>query len=239
MLHSHDRENPGKFDTKSDEEIFLGYSINSRAYRVYNKRTKTVMESINVVIDDTISEKDIDDDGEEPNLKKNEGDENMSQCDDSEKESLEKESTPPVSRRETRSTQGSSSPLTPLEVQYPISCDEEPSTFKRPSSRVTLNHPSSNTIGDQDEGLHLRKGPAYSVNHVTYNCYLAQFEPKKVEEALKDENWVESMHQELHQFVRNDVWELVPRPKDTHVIGTKWIFKNKTDEDGEVVRNKS
>ena len=47
------------------------------------------------------------------------------------------------------------------------------------------------------------------------------------------------MHQELHQFVRNDVWELVPRPKDTHVIGTKWIFKNKTDEDGEVVRNKS
>ena len=47
------------------------------------------------------------------------------------------------------------------------------------------------------------------------------------------------MHQELHQFVRNDVWELVPRPKDTHVIGTKWIFKNKTDKDGEVVRNKS
>ena len=56
-----------------------------------------------------------------------------------------------------------------------------------------------------------------------------------MEEALKYENWVESMHQELHQFVRNDVWELVPRPKDTHVIGTKWIFKNKTDEDGEVV----
>ena len=78
----------------------------------------------------------------------------------------------------------------------------------------------------------------YSVNHEIYNCYLAQFKPKKVEEVLKDENWVESMHQELHQFVRNDVWELVPRPKDTHVIGTKWIFKNKTDEDGEVVRNK-
>ena len=77
------------------------------------------------------------------------------------------------------------------------------------------------------------------MNHVMYNCYLAQFKPNKVEEALKDENWVESMHQELHQFVRNDVWELVPRPKDTHVIGTKWIFKNKTDEYGEVVRNKS
>ena len=60
-----------------------------------------------------------------------------------------------------------------------------------------------------------------------------------MEKVLRDENWAESMHQELHQFVRNDVWELVPRPKDTNVIGTKWIFKNKTDEDGEVVQNKS
>ena len=43
----------------------------------------------------------------------------------------------------------------------------------------------------------------------------------------------------MHQFVRNDVWELVPRPKDAHVIGTKSIFKNKIDEDGEVVWSKS
>ena len=50
-------------------------------------------------------------------------------------------------------------------------------------------------------------------NHVTYHCYLAQFEPKRVEEAFQDENWVESMHEELNQFVRNDVWELTPRPE--------------------------
>ena len=230
-----DRENLDKFDAKSDEGIFLGYSTNSRAYRVYNKRTKTVMKSINVVIDDTISEKDIDDGDGGPNLKKIEGDDNMSQGDDAEKESPEKESTPPISRRETKSTQESLSPLTPLEVQPPISRDGESFTSKKPSSRVTLNHPTSNIIGDLDEELHLRKRPGYSVNHVTYNCYLAQFEPKKVEKALKDENWVVSMHQELHQFVRNYVWELVPRPKDTHVIGTNWIFKNKTNEDGEVV----
>ena len=47
------------------------------------------------------------------------------------------------------------------------------------------------------------------------------------------------MHEELYQFVRNNVWELVPRPKDAHEIGTDWMFKNKIDEDGEVVRNKS
>ena len=81
-----DRENLGKFDAKNDEGIFLGYSTNSRAYRVYSKCTKTMMESINVVIDDTISEKDIDDDGEGLNQKKNEGDDNISQGDDDEKD---------------------------------------------------------------------------------------------------------------------------------------------------------
>ena len=107
------------------------------------------------------------------NLKKNEGDDNMSQGEDAEKESPDKEFTPPISRRETRSTQGLSSPLTPPKVQPPISRDEEPSTSKRPSSRVILKHPSSNIIGDLDDGIRLRKGPTYSANHVTYNCYLA------------------------------------------------------------------
>ena len=50
---------------------------------------------------------------------------------------------------------------------------------------------------------------------------------------------MDSIHEELNQFARNDVWELVPRPKDAHVIGTKLIFKNNTDEYGEIIRNKS
>ena len=71
---------------------------------MYNKRTKTVMESINVVIDDTISEKNGGENGEAPSLKKNEGDGNMSQSDNGERQSQEMESTPIASRRETRST---------------------------------------------------------------------------------------------------------------------------------------
>ena len=46
------------------------------------------------------------------------------------------------------------------------------------------------------------------------------------------------MHEELHQFVRNDVWELIPRPKGVNVIGTKWIFKNKSNEHGIFIINK-
>ena len=48
-----DCEHLGKFDAKSDTIVFLGYATNSKAYRVYNMRTRTIMESINVVIDDS------------------------------------------------------------------------------------------------------------------------------------------------------------------------------------------
>ena len=131
------------------------------------------------------------------------------------------------------------SPLTPPEVHPSISRNDEVSTSKKPSSRVVKNHSESNIIGSLVEGLRLRKGNTLLANHVTYHCYLAQFGPKKVEEALQDENWVESMHEELNHFVRNDVWELAPRPKGVRVIGTKWIFKNKTVKDEAIIWNKS
>ena len=76
-------------------------------------------------------------------------------------------------------------------------------------------------------------------NFVSYSCYLSQVEPTKVEETRQDENQVKAMHDELLQFQRNDVWTLVPRPKSEHIIGTKWIFRNKTDEEGNVIRNKA
>jgi hypothetical protein len=47
------------------------------------------------------------------------------------------------------------------------------------------------------------------------------------------------MHEELENFERNQVWSLVDPPRDVNVIGTKWVFKNKQGENGEVVRNKA
>ncbi|GJT84538.1 retrovirus-related pol polyprotein from transposon TNT 1-94 [Tanacetum coccineum] len=64
-------------------------------------------------------------------------------------------------------------------------------------------------------------------------------EPKDVKEALKDKSWVVAMQEELNQFVANDVWELVPLPMSQSVIGTKWVFRNKLDENGIVSRNKA
>jgi hypothetical protein len=56
---------------------------------------------------------------------------------------------------------------------------------------------------------------------------------------LDDPDWVNAMHKELNNFARNEVWELVKRPSDHNVIGTKWVFQNKQDENGVLVRNKA
>ena len=232
-----DRETLGKFYVKSDEGIFFRYSTTSRAYKVFNKRTKMVMEFINVE-DDAITKVEMVDDGEGTSSKEPTVEVEFQDI-EVEGPTLKKESTLLNSRMEIRSMSRTSSPLTPLKVHPPISWNDEMSTSKKPSSRVIKNHPDSNIIGSLDEGLRLRKGNILLANHVTYHCYLAHFELKKVEEALQDENWVKSMHEELNQFVRNDVWELVLRPENVHVINTKWIFKNKTDEDGEIIWNKS
>ena len=69
--------------------------------------------------------------------------------------------------------------------------------------------------------------------------FISSIEPMMVEEALDDPDWVNAIHEELHNFERNQVWTLVEKPDDNHnVIGTKWVFRNKQDEDGQVVHNK-
>ncbi|GKC26664.1 retrovirus-related pol polyprotein from transposon TNT 1-94 [Tanacetum coccineum] len=70
-------------------------------------------------------------------------------------------------------------------------------------------------------------------------CFISSIEPKNVNEALKDESWIIAMQAELNQFIANDVWELVPHPKSTTIIGTKWVYRNKLDENGVISSNNS
>ncbi|GJY30587.1 putative ribonuclease H-like domain-containing protein [Tanacetum coccineum] len=75
--------------------------------------------------------------------------------------------------------------------------------------------------------------------HCLFTCFLSQEEPKKIFEALKDDSWVEAMQVELLQFRLQQVWILVDLPHGEKVIGTKWVYKNKRDERGVVVKNKA
>ncbi|GJY88475.1 retrovirus-related pol polyprotein from transposon TNT 1-94 [Tanacetum coccineum] len=71
------------------------------------------------------------------------------------------------------------------------------------------------------------------------NMTLQEMKPKNVNEALTDDSWIVAMQEELNQFIANDVWELVPQPRNMTIIGTKWVFRNKLDENGIVSQNKA
>ena len=126
----------GKFDSRSNEGIFLGYFSTSKAYRVYNKRTMKVMETVNVVIDESLdssSEKGV--------------------------EELPNEILPPEPKEvQELIEQVLTSPSTPgtpnvLEdsIDIPTSPDSESYELKGPSSRVKLNHPSEVIVGNMNE----------------------------------------------------------------------------------------
>ena len=69
--------------------------------------------------------------------------------------------------------------------------------------------------------------------------FVSQIEPRNTDEALYDEHWLMAMNEEQNQFKRNEVWDLVPKPTFHQSIGTKWVFRNKLDESGIIVRNKA
>ncbi|GJV23214.1 putative ribonuclease H-like domain-containing protein [Tanacetum coccineum] len=84
------------------------------------------------------------------------------------------------------------------------------------------------------------KGKTHEDLHTClFACFLSHVEPKKVIQALTDPSWIEAMHDELLQFKLQKVWTLVDLPYGKRAIGTKWVYRNKKDERGIVIRNKA
>jgi hypothetical protein len=84
---------------------------------------------------------------------------------------------------------------------------------------IQRDHPVNSILGDIHKGV-------------------TTIEPYRIEDALRDPDWVVAMQEELNNFTRNEVWHLVPCPNQ-NVVGTKWVFHNKQDEHGVVTRNKA
>ena len=102
-------------------------------------------------------------------------------------------------------------------------------------TNVARDHLLDTIIGDISRGVQTRSRLA---SFCEYFSFVSSIESKKIDEALMDVDWVNAMHEELNNFIRNQVWDLVERPKNHNVIGTKWVFQNKQDQDGIVIRNK-
>ncbi|KAJ9553558.1 LOW QUALITY PROTEIN: hypothetical protein OSB04_017603 [Centaurea solstitialis] len=136
----------------------------------------------------------------------------------------------------------------------PPSADLVPPSNMKSSMKISLNlklykkspqtstypmllndHPQFQIIANPSKGVKTRA----NVNYYLFACFLSKIERKKVIEALHDPFWVEAMQEELLHLERNNVWTLTLLPIGKSAIGTKWVFRNKKDENGVVVRNKA
>jgi hypothetical protein len=118
--------------------------------------------------------------------------------------------------------------------------DEQEIQGQRPShprvhQAIQQDHPVNSILGDIHKGVTTRSRVAHFCEHYSF---VSSIKPYKVEDALRDSDWVLAMQEELNNFTRNEVWHLVPYPNQ-NVVGTKWVFRNKQDEHGVVTRNKA
>nr|GEZ47700.1 Gag-Pol polyprotein [Tanacetum cinerariifolium] len=98
---------------------------------------------------------------------------------------------------------------------------------------------SQQVIGNPSQSVRTRRQLESDAEMCMFALAVSRTEPKNIKEAMADSAWIESMQEELHQFDRLGVWELVDRPLYTNVINLKWLWKNKRDEKNTVIRNKS
>ncbi|GJT23841.1 ribonuclease H-like domain-containing protein [Tanacetum coccineum] len=330
----------GKFDGKSDEGFFVGYSLSSKAFRVYNIRTRKVQENLHVgflenkpmlegngpkwlfdldsltqsmnyvpVVAGTFSNVSAGIQGVSESSKSSQQDQDCivmpiwkdaSYFDDASLKSVDdaqiqdqdgthddcslqnngtadqqvNTASPDVNTgsREVSTAVPEVNTATPEDLMGPIPTSEDtqvedqeielgnisPSyaVSSTPHTRIHKDHPIDHVIGDVQSSVQTRRmttsyselgflGAIYEgkthqdLHTCLFACFLSQEEPKRVSKALSDPAWVEAMQEELLQFKLQNVWVLVDLPKGHRAIGTKWVYRNKKDERGIVVRNKA
>ncbi|GJX26918.1 putative ribonuclease H-like domain-containing protein [Tanacetum coccineum] len=101
------------------------------------------------------------------------------------------------------------------------------------------DHPLDNIIGNPSRPVSTRKQLATDALWCLYNSVLSKVEPKNFKSAITEDCWFQAMQDEIHEFDRLQVWELVPPPDCVMIIALKWIYKVKLDEYGDVLKNKA
>ncbi|GKC66267.1 putative ribonuclease H-like domain-containing protein [Tanacetum coccineum] len=307
---TNDRDDLGKMKPKADIGIFIGYSKTSRGFRIYNRRTKKIMETIHVKFDELTamaSEHDslepvfqrfINDDSsaESMNIPSKEDLDNLfgpmyeeyfekrsseTSINSAAQQVHNHEDSPSTSSIIVEEHEAPPIVTTSEEQTSPISLNEadefnqedstdfdgntvfvpydapnfeeaessttalDPSNMHefhqvQPSTHIwTKAHPLEQVIGDPSKPVMTRQRLHTDSEVCMYALTVSTLEPKNIKEAMSDHSWIESMQDELHQFERLDVWELVPRPDGKNIIAVKWLWKNKSDAENIVIRNKS
>jgi hypothetical protein len=257
------RGRKSKFSPKAVEGFLLGYDSNTRAYRVFNKSTGLVEVSCDIMFDETngsqVEQVDLDElddeealcialrnmsigdvcpkESEEPpqaqdqlssSIQASPPSQDEDQAQNNEDEDQEDESS-----QEEVNDQGGDDHDKDKEDEQEIQGQIPP--HSRVHQAIQRDHPVNSILGDIHKGVTTRSRVAHFCE---YYSFVSSIEPYRVEDALRDSDWVLAMQEELNNFTRNEVWHLVPRPNQ-NVVGTKWVFRNKQDEHGVMTRNKA
>ncbi|GJX27876.1 putative ribonuclease H-like domain-containing protein, partial [Tanacetum coccineum] len=269
----------GKFDGKSDEGFFVGYSLSSKAFRVYNIRTRKVQENLHIgflenkpmiegngpkwlfdldsltqsmnyvpVVARTFSNDFAGIQGVSESSTSSQQDQDNQDCivmpiwkdasyfDDVSPRSVADAQIQDQNRLhdeidDSEKTHDDSS------LQKNGTVDQQFNTARpevNTSSReVSTTVPEVNTATPEDL---VKLSPTFEDTQVEDQEIE---EPKRVSKALSDSAWVKAMQEELLQFKLQKVWVLVDLPKGHRAIGTKWVYRNKKDERGIVIKNKA
>nr|GEW35457.1 hypothetical protein [Tanacetum cinerariifolium] len=259
-----DREDIGKLGAKGNIGFFIGYSADSCAYRIYNRRTKKIMEKMNVTFDElsamAFEQRTMHDDyiGGQPSTAQRTVLAAQAQqvCQTPTTSTSIADTAPTPTNSSSHATnfpstshdvdelnsqqqhvpkQGNQASLQPKTVADNVpNAMFDANTFVNPFATSSTSAAESSSLQYVD----------LSNTHTFYQPYTHEFQwtkdhPLEQVEAITDPAWIESMQKELLQFKRMDVWVLVPAPDIISHLALKWIFKNKNDEENTIIRNKS
>ncbi|GKA71563.1 retrovirus-related pol polyprotein from transposon TNT 1-94 [Tanacetum coccineum] len=224
---TNDSEDFGKLKPKADIGIFVGYAPAKKAFRIYNKRTRLIIETIHVDFDE-LTEMASEQFSSGPRSKF---------------------MTPGIISSGLVQNIPSSTPYVPptkndWEILFQPMFDEylNPPQFNQPPEHInkwSKDHPIDNVIDNPSRPVSTR----HQLQDEALFCYFAAFlssvKPKSYKEALIESCWIEAMQEELNEFEHLEVWELVPHPDRVMIITLKWIYKVKLDELGGVLKNKA
>ncbi|GJU17320.1 retrovirus-related pol polyprotein from transposon TNT 1-94 [Tanacetum coccineum] len=290
-----DGENLDMMKEKGDSCILVGYSTQSKGYRVYNKRTRLIVESIHINYDEIkeLSKAlDYDNSGPVPPLQKNlEHNRSELESHDHNNEPLSSKLVPNVSPladktdsslqelyflfsplydefftaelitltttfhvEENNDNQAEDARFEPYEFINPF-CTPVQEVAESSSRNVensnmhtfyqhhqskhrwTIDHQLEQVHGNLSKPMQTRRQLATVPEMCMFALTVSTIEPTNIKEAIADHAWIEAMQEELHQFDRLKVWELVDKPFGKTVIKLKWLW-NKKDEDNTVIRKR-
>nr|GEV43628.1 hypothetical protein [Tanacetum cinerariifolium] len=306
-----DHEDIGKLGAKGNIGFFIRYSANFVAYRVYNQRTKKIMETMNVTFDE-LSTMDFEQNSSRPRLQSMSSGQISSELKltyasltitpqgPSERDldivfeplhneylggrplkapriipaapviqnlqaataSMSIQDSASQQRNLTQSPTASAAdnvsntvfegdlfvnPFATPSTESAVSSTHyvDPSnmhTFYQPyphDYQWTKDHPLEQVIGEPSRPVLTRNQLKTNGDMCIYALTVSIMEPKSIKESLTDPAWIESMQEELNQFIRLDVWEVVPSPDGIKPLTLKWLFKKKHDEENTVICNKT